>query len=33
MHLFYVDESGHPADPNQEYFALAGFSVFERQGY
>ncbi len=33
MHLFYLDESGHPTDSNQEYFVLGGFSVFERQGY
>jgi hypothetical protein len=28
-----VDESGAITDPNQSYFVLAGFSVFERQGY
>ncbi len=33
MYLFYVDESGHGADPNQRYFVLAGFSVFERQSW
>ena len=31
MHLLYVDESGHSADPVQEYFVLAGISVFERR--
>lgn len=30
MHLFYVDDSGSVDDPNQQYFVLAGFSVFER---
>jgi hypothetical protein len=33
MHLFYLDESGHPADPNQKHFVLGGFSIFERQGF
>lgn len=33
MHLLYVDESGAITDPNQSYFVLAGFSIFERQGY
>lgn len=33
MYLLYVDESGHAADPNQQYFVLAGISVFERQGW
>lgn len=33
MYLLYVDESGTTHDPNQEYFVLAGFCVFERQGY
>ena len=31
MHLLYLDESGHPQDPNTKFFVLAGFSVFERQ--
>jgi Protein of unknown function (DUF3800) len=30
MHLLYLDESGSVADPNQQYFVLAGVSVFER---
>lgn len=30
MHLLYLDESGHPNDPNTEFFVLAGFAVFER---
>jgi hypothetical protein len=30
VHLLYLDESGSVADPNQEYFVLAGVSVFER---
>lgn len=29
----YVDESSTTHDPNQQYFVLAGFCVFERQGY
>lgn len=29
MHLLYIDESGSVADPNQEYFVLAGVSIFE----
>ena len=33
MYLLYVDESGTTHDPNQQYFVLAGFCVFERQGY
>lgn len=33
MHLLYVDDSGHPEDPNQDWFVLAGVSLFERQGY
>jgi hypothetical protein len=31
MYLLYVDESGTTHDPNQQYFVLAGFCVFERQ--
>lgn len=30
MHLLYLDESGSVGDPAQEYFVLAGVSVFER---
>ena len=33
MHLLYADESGHPADPNTQWFVLAGVSIFERQGF
>ena len=33
MYLLYVDESGTTHDRNQEYFVLAGFCLFERQGY
>ncbi|PTY03629.1 DUF3800 domain-containing protein [Verrucomicrobia bacterium LW23] len=33
MYLLYADESGHVADPKQKYFILAGFAVFERQGF
>ena len=33
MYLLYADESGSVADPNQKFFVLAGFCVFERQGY
>ncbi|MBL9153073.1 MAG: DUF3800 domain-containing protein [Verrucomicrobiales bacterium] len=33
MYLLYVDESGHTADPHQNYFILAGVAVFERQGW
>ena len=33
MYLLYVDESGTTHDLNQQYFVLAGFCVFERQGY
>jgi CheY-specific phosphatase CheX len=28
MYLLYVDESGSPQDPNQQYFVLAGIAVF-----
>ncbi len=31
MYLLYVDESGSPQDPNQQYFVLAGVAVFERK--
>ncbi|MEG3997989.1 DUF3800 domain-containing protein [Microcoleus sp. SVA1B1] len=31
MHLLYLDESGHPQDPNTRFFVLAGLSIFERQ--
>ena len=31
MHLLYVDESGSPTDPNQNFFILSGVSIFERQ--
>lgn len=30
VHLLYLDESGHPHDPNTNFFVLAGFAVFER---
>lgn len=33
MYLLYADESGTTKDVNQQYFVLAGFCVFERQGY
>lgn len=33
MYLLYADESGSTRDINQQYFVLAGFCVFERQGY
>ncbi|TAF03442.1 MAG: DUF3800 domain-containing protein [Nostocales cyanobacterium] len=33
MYLLYADESGTTHDPNQQYFVLAGFCVFERQGF
>ncbi|MGQ0664022.1 MAG: DUF3800 domain-containing protein [Pseudomonadota bacterium] len=33
MHLLYLDDSGAVADASQQYFVLAGFSIFERQGY
>ena len=33
MYLLYADESGTTQDPSQQYFVLAGFCVFERQGY
>jgi hypothetical protein len=33
MYLLYADESGTIHDPSQQYFVLAGFCVFERQGY
>lgn len=33
MYLLYADESGSTHDPNQQYFVLAGFCVFERQGF
>jgi hypothetical protein len=31
LHLLYLDESGHPDDPNSGFFVLAGFAIFERQ--
>jgi Protein of unknown function (DUF3800) len=33
MYLLYADESGSVGDPQQRFFVLAGFCVFERQGY
>lgn len=33
LHLLYLDESGHPDDPNSSFFVLAGFAIFERQTY
>ncbi len=33
MYLLYADESGTSGDPNQQFFVLAGFCIFERQGY
>lgn len=33
MYLLYADESGSVRDPSQEFFVLAGFCLFERQGY
>lgn len=31
MHLLYLDESGSVGTPGQQFFVLAGVSVFERQ--
>lgn len=31
MHLLYLDESGAVSDPKQQFFVLAGVSVFERK--
>ena len=33
MYLFYADGSGSSGDPTQQYFVLAGFCIFERQGF
>ena len=33
MYLLYADESGSAKDKHQKYFVLAGFCVFERQGF
>ncbi|MEN3330742.1 MAG: hypothetical protein V7641_107 [Blastocatellia bacterium] len=33
MYLLYADESGSVGDPKQQFFVLAGFCIFERQGY
>lgn len=33
MYLLYSDESGSAKDANQTYFVLAGFCLFEKQGY
>jgi len=33
MYLLYADESGSVRDAKQKYFVLAGFCVYERQGY
>lgn len=33
MYLLYADESGSTVDANQQHFVLAGFCVFERQGF
>jgi hypothetical protein len=31
MHLLYLDDAGSAANPSEEYFVLAGVSVFESQ--
>ena len=31
MHLLYLDDAGSTANTNEEYFVLAGVSVFEAQ--
>ncbi|MEN0108068.1 MAG: DUF3800 domain-containing protein [Pseudomonas sp.] len=31
MHLLYVDESGSPSDPKQNFYILSGVSIFERK--
>ena len=33
MYLLYVDESGSTKDVKQQFFVLAGFCIFERQGF
>ncbi len=33
MHLLYLDDSGNANDASQQFFVLAGVSVFERQGH
>lgn len=33
MYLLYADESGSLHDANQQFFVLAGFCIFERQGF
>ena len=33
MYLLYADESGSVGDPKQQFFVLAGFCIYERQGY
>lgn len=33
VHLLYLDESGSASDPSQQYFVLAGISVFERESH
>lgn len=33
MHLLYLDESGSVTDPNEQFFVLAGVSVFERDAH
>jgi hypothetical protein len=33
MYLLYLDDSGSTTDNSQQYFVLAGLSVFERQGW
>jgi hypothetical protein len=30
LYLLYLDESGHPQDPETKFFVLAGFAAFER---
>jgi len=33
LYLLYLDESGHPDDPNLQHVILAGIAVFERQAH
>lgn len=33
MYLLYVDESGEPSNPLENYFVLAGIAVYEKNAY
>lgn len=33
MYLFYLDDAGSAANPNEDYLVLGGISIYEAQAY